>query len=713
MIYKRQKLIEQSISSLENENVLLLQGGFGTGKTTLSRLITNELLESKKLDGIFQFSDLMNLNYAEFIFNLALNFRDNSNDDYPLQAEECALNQSKYAELISNLEKVINPNLLEQINELNTFYYDPLGEIESIEIENGQLNIEKDLLFINKLKSIVVESLIVDLIYKYYPINDENSSLEQYILSGEKKSILVVIDNYDPIKNKLEKYFETIFMDYCFNKKFSEFFAYDLSSDNQIISVADLFDFKFLFLSRKKFKSSLIKENNLIQIDNFSDDELLKYLLQKGLDKETYYNDFLFITKGNPFIVSVLIESIETNASSFDMLKIYNLCEEIIFQYYAEDQKNWIKAVSFFNDFDEFALKLIPEFKDHTSLIYNFLKTNDDIFEEYNSKLKMKSMIKEYINTSMNFNSKSYADDLISISVIYDKVKPLIESNSKEEFDLLLFLSFYNNFNFEYLFSKYFPEKRDIIEKYVEKNKQIFNKHKFSYSLEENIKNDLLLYNKYSDPDIYQSQKDIVKSNWQEYLQELNDRKNEYKNEIKNIFNDMDKIKSQTTNYNEELTDKQNTFISLENQLLNLNKKLKPFVSYKNNFMAIIILISAILFLIIGLFSHIIFEELFRSNNTITYTSTISLILSSLLFILSSKSVFRWVRSYLKKEDIKKWKIELDKTIKYQTKLKDELSIKNADLIANNAKIEELNLDIYNINKMIEEVEIKKLESFE
>lgn len=711
MIFKRNELIEKSLSNLDNYNVLLLKGGFGTGKTTLANNLANQLLNEKKIDGYFKFSELTNINYSEFGFNLALNYNDNSEDEYPLEADETARTQANYQDLISRLEKLCNPKIFSKIVRSNTLYYNPLSELDMFEFDENDISNERDLFLINNLNSIITESIIVDLVKKYYPLNDSFSSLEHYILNGEKRKIMILIDDYDPIKEKLEKFLSSTFIPYLLDKKFSDFLAFDLSNENLNIKVSDLFDFKIILSSRRQFQNELIKEN-IIEVNNFSEDELKQILKQKDLNSDTYFNDFSFITKGNPFITSLLIESVEINASSFDMLRIYALVDEQLFKYTSEEQLVWIKSVSFFESFDELALRLIPELKNHSFRVFEYLKKCDDFFKINDNKIEMNSFIKEYIHTSINYNSKEFADKLISFATVYKQIAQIKDQYTNEEFQLLLSLSYFAKFDIENVIEKISDLSKDKIHTFLEKNKSITFKKNFLYSIPDKIRNELIQFNKYSDEENYELMKAKSKSIWFEYLEKLNKNKDLFKLEIKQIHNEIETLKKQQKEFNSKIDQKQNKFIETENNILELNKKLKPFITYKNNFLAVLILTSAIFFLFIALFNNSILNQIFIDKETIEYAGYIAYIFSALLFLLSSKSIYRWSRSLIKKDQIKEWKENLKSNKSEQDNLKNALTINNADNMANNAKIEELNKDIFNLGTKIEEIDKNKSESF-
>jgi|GEM_PF-2988415 len=711
MIFKRNELIDKSLSIIDNYNVLLLKGGFGTGKSTLAIELANQLLNENNIDGYFKFSELTKISYSEFGFNLALNYRDTSNDEYPLEADETARTQANYQDLISRLEKLCNPKIFSKIVRSNTFYYNPLSEIDVFDFDENDISNERDRFLINNLNSIITESIIVDLVKKYFPLNDSFASLEHYILNGEKRKIMVIIDDYDPIKEKLEKFLSLIFIPYLLEKKFSDFLAFDLSNENQTIKVSDLFEFKIILASRKEFQKELIN-NNQIEVNNFSEDELKELLKQKSLDTDTYFNDFAYITKGNPFITSLLIESVEINASSFDMLRIYALVDEQLFKYTAEEQMIWIKSVSFFDGFDELALRLIPELKNHSFRVYEYLKKCNDFFIIEDNKIEMNSFIKEYIHTSINYNSKEFADKLISFSNVYKQIAQIKDQYTNEEFQLLLSLSYFAKFDVVNVIEKISGFDKDKIYIFLDKNKSIIYKKNFVYSIPDKIRNELILFNKYCDEENYELMKAKSKSIWFEYLEKLNKNKDLFKIEIKQIHNQIETLKKQQKEFNSKIDLKQNKFIETENNILELNKKLKPFVTYKNNFLAMLILISAFIFLAIGLFKNAILSQIFIDKETIEYAGYIAYIFSALLFLLSSKSIYRWSRSLIKKDQIKEWKEILKSNKSEQDNLKNALTINNADNMANNAKIEELNKDIYNLGIKIEEIENKKSESF-
>ena len=362
------------------KTIHLFDGMYGIGKSWHVQQVISEIKNNKIADGIIQNDKNCICQYlVDFIYEL--NILEKKNDKLipvDLNNEDCEriYNKKHFYELVSVLNEK-DPSLYEAFTLNNSCKtssgqilfglsknnYDFTEDIEALIKKKG------DQRLLLRIEEVVSESLLVDLMTCYFPMDMSKPLDLKSLMPAKPKKIIFVLDNYEQCYASVNSWLVNSFFNYAYEASFSEFISYDMSDTDKRIKINQFFDFRFILsgrdrITQKIFYSNLEKhidktKNHNIQVLNENDAE--EIFASKKMKIETDLNNMLSISFGLPGLMLLWSEYYILDAVGDDVSIVYNTASLKILEHKTKIEQEWIRCASFLDEFDYYGLRCFPE----------------------------------------------------------------------------------------------------------------------------------------------------------------------------------------------------------------------------------------------------------------------------------------------------------------------------------------------------------------
>lgn len=675
--------IKDILSKREKFKIINVNGDFLTGKTTTVQNLISDINFINQYNVYSYINDWEKYNY---LFDITADFFENSNLHYPeFTSDESKYFVNSFFDCLSTLN-ISNKELFKEINQYLLLETNNELSLELKEkIENGIKNELKRNLLIHSL-NISIECLIADLLNNFFPLNQQIESLSDYLLSREPIKILLIFDDAQSISKKIKKWFKEFFK-YMTSKKLGDLMLYDYNGKDSQILLGEFFTIDLLFISRnEKLKiNGQDIYNCKIELEYPAIEESYSQF-SDSIDSNIYRNKPIW---GIPPLASYynLVEKDKVTATS--IFAVNNLLKYI--------PKDYQRIIIFSSIFDEFSLRKINLFNEVEISKNEFDKLINkiDFITKDGNTFRLRSTAKSILG---DVNKIIYENlDFAQLNKISDDIDEEFSELNYEEFETLRELAYFKQFDKNYVIENYFNNNKKI-NQFIESNPEFFNKEKSFFSIIEKYSEILIRYNIIRDSDNYNIKSQNVEETYYKYQNEIEKRNLILQEDVVNVGNETKELTNQKVIMEDESELLAKQAINLQNEIKEINLKLKPFIHINSKKKSTINLIALITSVAIIFNSDRISELLFGVNSDFEYVILITFIL---LLLLYGNGLLRYFRIKFKSEELHSLKQNKSNKEKEYIKLQSELDVKNADIRAKVAKIEDLKKHIERMNKQI------------
>jgi hypothetical protein len=672
-------IIKQIVKSIEKslkedpKPIHFINGMYGSGKTAAIKSIVKELKENVLVDGIIIFQDQYNL---EFLVDIAASFElmklDNNSFrivDLSEKDSEQKYNKKYFKELID----VLNEKDKELARHF-TYYKkcksigekfilditDPEEDISSLIEEHISKKPEQRLLL--QTEDVCSESLIVDLMNVFYPINDNEPSDMKSLMPIKPAKILVVINGHSSCNAVLYSWLFNSLFNYVFNKAFSEFINYDIVDNDDRIRVNQFFDFRFIITGREntsisKLYPSLENYQERIKVhrlNKLSKKEVADFLTEKNIKIDTDISNLHSLSFGLPELVMLWSEYFLLDDVGDDTSVVYNKAATQILENKSAKEKEWIRCASFLDEFDSYGLRCFPEISKEYKIAYEYFAFFNElsVFSKDNASLQLHEEIREIISRSISSKSEKIFSEYQKIAETYKNARKLYCGLSIKEIEVFRNFAYFSKFEKKCILKEAYESDYELAIKFLNDHPDFFEIGKYSISLKSDIREKLDEFNKRIDLGKYAEKKEFVNKILEDFTRNIREDILAIDDRIQNLNREMKDIKvniNPKKSINESL---QRQYIDKENERIEIKKKLSN-LKYKSNlFSSLINLGFAILFFFIAFYLPDFYEGVGINRDSKT-VETLVFITSGIFAVSSLIYSIRSLSSKMKKSDRK------------------------------------------------------------
>jgi hypothetical protein len=698
------------------KSIHLLNGMFGSGKSAAITTIIEEIKKNHNTDGIIILKIKENYDYLTDIISEIKLFKriDNTYEKIELSDNnnELSYNRTHFREILDNLEEKDK-----DLANAYSFYKicrsagekfildltDPQDDM-SVLIDDYFPN-KADKRLLNNTEDVCSESLIVDLMSIYYPLDSDNPKDMKELMPVRPCKIVFIIDDYELYGSSINSWLIESFLDYVFNKTFSEFINYEISDSDERIRVSQFFDFRSIIASREDISKKKANKN----LDNYKE-RIKKHLFKKFSKKEvedflstnklkinTDIDNLLSISLGLPGLLLLWSEYYLLDDIGDDTSVVYNKAALQILANKSDKEKEWIRCASFLDEFDIYGLRCFPELNKESELAFKYFNHFKELALDSgcNGFLKLREEVSYIISRSISSKSERMNDEYQKIADVYQKAKDLYKGMNDQKIEVFRNLAYFKKFEKKQILKVAFDTDYSVAIKFINDHLQFFDINKFTMSLKKDVRKTLDEFNKRIDLEKYNEKKEFIKSICDDYTKDIresiveNDDKIQYlTKELKDIKVNLAPRKTINENLQRQYIDKENERIELKKKLSNLNYKSNLFSSAINLGLALLIFFMA--YYLPDFYDGVGMENDSRTVETMLF------IISGVFAIVSFIYAIRSISSKMKKND----RIKAEKRLKIIEQEKTE----------NHSEMKKLKEENIMSQNRIKEIE-KKLEA--
>ena len=694
----------------------LINGLYGIGKSKCVEEVLNSIKDENIADGIITNSGPLKAGLLTyFLFDLKIYKKDDSKySKISLNGSETEThyNKTHISELLSfikeNDEDLYHKYLSEK--ECKTFTGQILYELENSKSADyheldGLLTKKGHRRLMGLTEDVASESLIVDLLSIYFPI-DENSPKDlKSQMPAKPKKILIALDNYEGCLSTVNSWLFNSFFGYAYEKAFSEFISYSMTEEDDKVRVKQFFDFRFILSGRdvisdkKRYNIAreIDKSIKIHEIKKLSENETRELLKEENLKIDTDIDKLRSISFGLPGLLLLWGEFYVLDDVGDDQDIVYIKAAEHILMHLSEREKEWIRCSSYLDKFDEYGLRCFPEMNKDHQLAFRYFENCDGLALKADKKghLTLREEIKDIITGSVASQSKKMHDEYEEIASVYQDARKIYSGLDKKEIEVLRNLAYLKVFNNNEILKYAFDRDYDLAKAFIRENPDLFKRKKYTISLKESIRKKLVAFNKRIDLQKYKEKEEFINEICEKYIKELRDKIIQNDDRIQNLNRELNDIKIKITpnkSINESL---QRKYIEKENERIELKKKLNN-VKYKSDiFSGLINLGLAAFVFVIAYFISDLYEGMGIEGNS-DIVKTVMYGLSGIFGITSIIYFIRSLSSKIRKD-------EKIKTVRALQKIEKERK-------EHQNKMKKLRNENESMQKRIKEIE-KQLES--
>jgi peptidoglycan hydrolase CwlO-like protein len=355
------------------------------------------------------------------------------------------------------------------------------------------------------------------------------------------------------------------------------------------------------------------------------------------------------------------------------------------------------RAVIFSSIFDEFNLVNINLFQEIklTPDDYQNLLSRIDFVEVLEGGNRLKEVSRKILfNVCKIIFKDTDFDMLIATST---QIKDKFPGLRYDQFEILRELAYFKVFDKSFVIENYFDNDKNTLQ-LIETYPEYFERDKSFYAIAPNYSDILIEYNKVCDGEDYALKCQKVEEIYYNYQKEIEKRNAVLQEDVINVGKELEEHSAQKNMMAGEADLFVKQLLNLKGDIKEIDEKLKPFVHINSKKKSTINLIALIVSVAIIFNSDRISEILFGSSSDFGYVILITFIL---LLGLYGNGLLRYFRVKFKSEELHALKQSKKNKESECEKIQSELDIKNADIRAKEAKIEDLKKHIERMNKQI------------
>ena len=711
-----------------SKKIFFVNGLFGVGKSWLAEQIEAKVLTQKLADAVLKFDDAELIGFLpEFLSKFTAAFQEGDPHNAEYQFAETDYNQAKYFEFLDQVKKrdvnIFNKYIklaaLLPIDQIRTLPKDDeqtrtdLTLIEDAVLK--QFPVKADQRILLQTQRIAAESLLVDLMNIFFPIEENQDGYCETKPNTERKKILIIIDNYEPIAGSINKWLIEYFLPYCYILNYVDFVSYNISFADPETKPFHFFDFRFLLFSRENFTvpSNFVEWENYsdwiepLTLQPFTNSQVEDFIIENDITISQGIEKLQSLTNGIPYMLMLLLNSAILEQSDFDIASVYRWANESILKNKTEEQKRWIQCACFLEDFEENGLRCFPEIGNSYKAAFSYFKYSTELIcpkaQRMNS-VAINPIIKHYVCESMKSGSAIKFINCQKIASTYQNVKDHFMKLTEIEIEIIRKLSYFKRFEQNNLLPLLFGEQAELATMLIQKYSDWFYVDHFTISLDNEIRNNLKEYNKLVELTHFDDFQKQAYDIWEKFSNEISDKIQARSNELTHLDLESEKIDKETRTKKTSYQDLQYKFLEVENELIMLKKR-KLFYSTDGKLTkaAINIAIS----IIIGIITNYITDGLNSIlSEPLAFLIKIILIASAIFFGLTGIGYMARVL-YIKSK--KSQLDELNKSIAKISVKKEKYQLALQD---SNKEFEELESRISEINTKVGQIkeETKKFQ---
>ena len=664
----------------ESKRIFFVNGIFGVGKSRFVRNFINEVLEKKVIDALCFFDgDYRITNLYELVNTLAINFKSSDEINQPYLFSECDYNKTRYIELLTllkekdeSLSEVIKSkaSLLSETDYLIN-YLKSSNLIIDEQLLEKYLDKKGDRRLLTDVTRVSAEAFIVDLMNKYFPYDNVGDEFERFYSDAEPKKILIAYDNIENLDYTLNKWLTGTMLDYCCDKKFSDFVSYNISYIREDTKISKYLDFRFIISSREEYFNKKEFGYNWgkyeLYIGSLELEPLFEHDLQDFFDDLKVaitqpYSEIIKLTKSLPLLLMTYLEYIDSSGEVQIQLPVIESAVSSIMKGLTQQQRDWLICASFLDDFDEKGLRCFNEIGSDYKLAYSFLINKNSITDSHDntSKINIKPLIKGFILDYTKTVQPDYYEYYKDRGGVYEKTKDVLDKVSTDDLNVIRSFAYFKSFDTESALEDTFQSDIHLAKEFLLNNPDYFIRNKTTFTLKSNFTQKLDEYNVVVDGNKYELKKQLIRDSWIRLSENLSKKQSEFSAELENMKTESAELEKVVKTLRQEYDKDQADFFETENSLIELRRETLIFAK-KNNISAgiICLIITVVLGLATNFFPEI-FKDLDSGNKELYNILYISSYSFSILFgILTIVYFIKEINILTRKEEYQELKEEI------------------------------------------------------
>src|SRR3989339_205131 len=664
----------------ESKRVFFVNGIFGVGKSRFVRNFIDEVLQKKVVDAICFFDgDYGVNNLHELVNTLAINFQSSDESNQPYLFSECDYNSTRFNEIFA-LIKDKDESLSEDIKSNTSL----LSETDFLcnKIKSSGIIIDEQLLgkYLDKkgdrrllmdVFRVSAEALVVDLMNKYYPYENIGDDFERFYSDVEPKKILIAYDNVENHDYTLNKWLTGYLLDYCCEKKFSDFISYNISYIKEDTKISKYLDFRFIISSRedyfnkKEFNYNWDKYETItasLELEPLNENDMQDFFDYLKVTISQPYSEIIKLTKGLPLLSMSYLEYIDSSGEVQIQLPIYESAIKSIMKGLNQQQRDWLICASFLSDFDEKGLRCFDEFGSDYKLAFTFLKNKNSLTgnSKNNDKIIIKSSIKEFVIEYTRAVQPEFYENCKERAGVYNKTKDVLDKISTDDLNVIRSFAYFKSFDNESALEDTFQSDIHLAKEFLINNPDCFVKNRTTYSLKPDYAQKLDEYNKVVDRNKYELKKQLIRDSWTKLSEVLSKKHTEFSGEFEKMKTESTELEEGVKLLRQEYDKDQTDFFETENSLIEMRRETLIFTKKSNLSAAIICLIITVVLGLVTNFFPDVFKDLNNGNKELYNILYISSYSFSILFgILTIVYFIKEINILTRKDEYRELKEEI------------------------------------------------------
>jgi hypothetical protein len=603
MFIGRQNEIDAICSNLvkpagdkQTKTIFAVHGLFGAGKSTLLRHIEDRIVKDCLADAIMISNEDADVRYLpEFVHQLALSFQSCTTDVHRFNIGETESRRLRFLEIIGEIQ-ANDFGLWEKVNEQNLL---KIGQaagdktaVQDIHTNNiltyesavkNQFNNPDDQRLSLDTGNVVSESLIVDLMNTFFPLNSKVKSLESYIQNSPPRKIVIVIDTFEKISNAINDWLLESLLPYCFKKRFGDFRSYDSPYLQPEFAVSQFLDFRFIIAGREpltltdkerrwdRYRSQMSE----MHLSGFNEQEISQFLKSEGIPGEPNADDVKNMTEGLPYLVSLWADAQKAQRQGAERMFLSTLAEQRIFWYKTDEQKEWIRSAAFCEWFDADALRCFPFSNKNYREAFNYLRNTSELTRpnpQKPTKLMLHPVIGTCVREATIQESEDVARQYANIWQIFKEANEILGEMDSGEREIARNLAYFPRFDEEFALKEFFGSESSHAREFLKKHETLFKRNTHTLSVQPDKEKILTNYNKLVDRTDFNEKASTVRQLWADRKQQLETEIEQNSVEISGLRNELIKLEGEVELKRQMAGAAQGRFMEAENEA-NLLKK--------------------------------------------------------------------------------------------------------------------------------------------
>lgn len=612
----------------EGSSIVALYGLFGAGKTTLLRRIRAMVEDERLADAFFVTNEDINVHtLPEFVYHLATGFTSLDRDVSRFLPDETEARRRRYLQVVGRLNADTFPLLRELRQERmapahaeRQEYGERQLEADMLALEvavKNQFNNPDDQRLLLDTSNVITESLIVDLMNTFFPLDDATDSLDGHLAAGRApKKIVVIIDTYEKITAILNPWLLESFLPYVYQKRFGDFQSYRTPYLPDNIYVRDFFDIRLVIAGRERLSLTDPERRwdryrdvlNEVRVGPFSPQELDTYLKMNGFDPDKERARVADVTQRLPYLVSLWVDAAKADSDGAEQAFVNSLAEQRIFWYKSAEQQEWIRAAAFLDWFDADALRCFAPIGNQAQRAFEYLRNSSEVARSSPrkaGKFEVHEIIRVALRQSTFQESGDLALSLKESAEAFYEAYDLLGGFEPEERHLLRRLAYFAAFD-EIAIDRFFGGEAHLVRNLIDRAGNLFIKNRFTRSLEPEVSRKLKRYNRCADREGYHESAELAHSVWEERRGDLEEQIDQWKGEINAAETRIRELQRDEKKTTELKAEARHSLQTLEGELLLTKRRWNQRLTARDALIARTSFFMMMLFLLVVLFGDAI-----------------------------------------------------------------------------------------------------------